>query len=228
LGGLRFFEGHCFHYILAVWEGFGWADAELGEEDFEGGFGLGDDAATEVSAVGGGEDDIHGIPGAQFGEDFLRRASKAGVVEVKFEGLEHHQAEKAQEDMGMNARLCFVEDGANGEGRFKFAERVLDAGQLNVGAPELVGRELTAEMGAQQIVTGGAFGPGRAVGTFAGPREVETAAAGKFLDADIEQSRGAAVGLEQRAQPLAEFKPIAKRSAGVASIAARISGFSRS
>ena len=96
----------------------------------------------ELAAVGGGEDDVDHLQGGHFFEDGAGREAGSKAAGAPTQRGVQGEGEKADEDVGLDAALQLMIDGADAEVAFEIAEGFLYLDELEVALPEFtrVGR----------------------------------------------------------------------------------------
>src|SRR5437660_1695058 len=117
-----------------------------------------DAAQTEFAAVLGGEHDVGALDAAELVEDRPWTLPEAGPPLPLLEGFPQHVGQEADEDVGLDAILPLVPHGTNPQLTFLDAECRLRVGELDVRAPQVLGRPV-GDVGAQHVAPFAPTGP---------------------------------------------------------------------
>src|SRR5882757_11223536 len=130
----------------------GQLELEPVDQEFELGLWLGVSGEHDLAAVGCRQMNIDHLDGSEL----LERASggQAGCegVQAVRQGDVQAVGEEGDEDVGFDALLVLVEDGADGEVALEVLEGLFDGDELDVVLPEQ-GWIVVGEIGAQQITS---------------------------------------------------------------------------
>src|SRR3989442_5954431 len=134
-------------------------EAEPVEEGSLGGVRAHHAAQAQLAAVLGRQDDVCALNTPEFIEDRARTPAEARASLPLLERLPQHVGEETDEDVGLDAVGALVPHRTNCQLALLDAERRLDVRELDVGAPQVLGRPVR-HIGAQHVA---AFAPPRPV-----------------------------------------------------------------
>ena len=128
---------------------------QLGQEQFLIGVRLGIAGQDQDTAVGGRHMHIDHLHRGELLQHRARGQPRSQGLEPLLQGDLQAIGDEGDEDVGLDAIVGLVVDGADRQIAFQLLEGLLDLGELNVVAPQC-GGILAGEIGAQQVA---AFAP---------------------------------------------------------------------
>src|ERR1700759_408490 len=106
------------------------------EQQFQFGLWLGVAGQQRLAAISGGNVQINHLHGGELFDGAARRQTGGQRMEPAAERDVEAIGEEGDKDMRLVARLILVKDRPDGEVAFKISERLLDADELKIQAPQ--------------------------------------------------------------------------------------------
>lgn len=121
------------------------------QEELDVGLGLGVSTQDDSALVGGGEVHVEHLDGGKFLQHGAGREPGRQVAQAPPQGHVQAIGQERNEDVGLDAVLELVVDGAQGQIVFEVFEGRLHFGELDVKLPEFLGAASAGDVAAQEI-----------------------------------------------------------------------------